>query len=115
MPRTYASEFPEFAASDIPSELLDATQWQDMSWHNETSPRFVSVATVMAYGVKCAVTIWVDQPLREDREDTSFPRFTVSLRTTDGDEAMQAPLNSEDWMVTHAQAVAILTANGGAR
>jgi hypothetical protein len=83
MPRTFVSEFPDFTAADIPAEFLDATQWVDMSWHNEGCPRFYSVATVTYEGEMARICVWVDKANPEDREDPSIPRFGVELVTVD--------------------------------
>ena len=97
MSRTYATEFPDFTSSDIPAELLDPSQWEDMSWHNETSPRFMSVATRDWAGVICRVSVWVEKPNRVDREDESYPRYSVSLRDASDDEAVIDSMDDEDW------------------
>ena len=81
MPRSYATEFPEFTPADIPAEFLDATQWEDMSWHNETCPRFVSRDTMTHNGMAAKVCVWVERINVADREDSSFPRFGVELVT----------------------------------
>ena len=84
MPRSYATEFPEFIAGvDIPVEFLDATQWVDMSWHNETCPRFYTVATLTHDGTPARVCVWIEKENPEDREDASHPRFGVELVTVD--------------------------------
>ena len=83
MPRTYATEFPDFTSADIPAELLDATQWVDMSWHNEACPRFYSVATLTYNGEPARVCVWVEKENPEDREEASYPRFGVELVTVD--------------------------------
>ena len=83
MPRTYATEFPDFTSADIPAALLDATQWVDMSWHNEACPRFYSVATLTYNGEPARVCVWVEKENPEDREEASYPRFGVELVTVD--------------------------------
>ncbi len=83
MPRTYLTEFPDFTAADIPAELLDASQWTDMSWHNETCPRFYSVHTLTYNGEQARVCVWVERVNPEEREDASHPRFGVELVTVD--------------------------------
>ena len=83
MSRSYATEFPDFTATDIPLEFLDETQWVDMSWHNEACPRFYSVDTLTYNGDQARVCVWVEKPNVEDREDPSFPRFGVELVTVD--------------------------------
>ena len=83
MSRSYATEFPDFTPADIPAELLDPTQWVDMSWHNETCPRFYSVATLTYNGEPARVCVWVEKTKAEDREDPSHPRFGVELVTID--------------------------------
>ena len=81
MPRSYATEFPDFTVADIPVEFLDASQWVDISWHNEASPRFISHDTLTRNGMTARVCIWVERVNVEDREDPSFPRFCVELVT----------------------------------
>ena len=83
MTRTYASEFPDFTSSDVPTEFLDASQWVDMSWHNEACPRFYSVATLTYNGEPARVCVWVEKPNVDEREEPSHPRFGVELVTVD--------------------------------
>jgi hypothetical protein len=95
MPRTYASEFPDFTAADIPAELLDATQWEDMSWHNEICPRFVTRDTVQSLGETCHICVWVERVNPADREDESLPRFSVCLVTSEDCDIPDAWANAE--------------------
>ncbi len=102
MSRSYASEFPDFAASDIPAELLDATQWADMSWHNESCPRFVSVLPIaLADGAQFFACVWVEKPNRGEREDESHHRYSLNLLPIiNGETQYDTPCewhNGEEW------------------
>jgi hypothetical protein len=102
MPRSYATEFPEFTATDIPAELLDATQWQDMSWHNESCPRFISVQRIVfGKGTEFYACVWVEKPNREDREEESHHRYSLMLLGYNNGEPTffegNEWLNSEEW------------------
>jgi hypothetical protein len=88
--RTFLTEFPDFSAADIPAELLDASRWSDVSWHNELCPRFVSVATYQSLGQTCRGCVWVDHQSPELREEDSLPRFSVTLVTADDCDVPEA-------------------------
>jgi hypothetical protein len=96
MPRSYATEFPDFTTSDIPTEFLDVSQWEDMSWHNETCPRFVSVATLTHNGESAKVCVWVEKPLAEERECPSNPRFGVELVTVEDSQSMTCGIDCDN-------------------
>ena len=96
MPRTYATEFPDFPLAEIPAELLDATQWEDMSWHNEASPRFISRDTMTHNGMVAKVCVWVERVNVDDREDSSFPRFGVELVTPEEMDSVSIGIDCEN-------------------
>ena len=95
MPRTYATEFPDFPITEIPVELLDLSQWEDMSWHNEAMPRFVSRDTLTHNGMVAKVCVWVERINVADREDSSFPRFGVELVTPEESESVSIGINCD--------------------
>ena len=96
MPRSFATEHPEFVLGvDIPSEFLDASQWEDMSWHNEACPRFISRDTVTHNGMTAKVCVWVERVNVGDREDTSFPRFGVELVTPEDMESVSIAIDCD--------------------
>ena len=84
---TFATEFPDFPATDWPG--LPNDSFCDCSWHNNAMPSMVSD--------KHGVTIWVnysDKSKREIGED--MPRFEVE-RQTDGIELGQLVIRTDDW------------------
>ena len=96
MSRSYATEHREFVLGvDIPVEFLDATQWVDMSWHNEGCPRFVSHDTLTHNGMTAKVCVWVERVNVGDREDTSFPRFGVELVTPEDMESVSTGIDCD--------------------
>jgi hypothetical protein len=113
MPRSYATEFPEFTAADIPAELLDATQWVDMSWHNETCPRFYSVATLTYKGEPARVCVWVEKANPAEREDATHPRFGVELVTVDDCEQFPTDTSADCDNIAQVMTVIAQFAAGG--
>lgn len=100
---SYASAFPDFPASAIPSDL-QSSAWEDVSWKNDTCPSFWSVAA-NANGVR--VCVWTDYPNPMDREDSTLPRFGVSYVDPDSmcyGEAVQA----DTWAAAQAAIIQLL-------
>lgn len=83
MTRSFATEHPEFVIGiDIPVEFTDATQWIDISWHNDGCPHFVAADVIAPY-VPYRISVWVERLDVGERECESLPRFGVEVVTAD--------------------------------
>lgn len=110
MPRSFATEHPEFIAGvDIPVEFLDATQWEDMSWHNDGCPHFVG-ADVIAPNVPYRISVWVERLDVGERECEYLPRFGVEVVTADDyEQYMGTPVINCETMADVMTAIAELS------
>ena len=72
----YAKEF-NAADYEVPS-FLQTAYWQDVSWHNDVSPRFENTELMLA--------VWVETTDPEKREYDDWKQYTVIkiIDTSDG-------------------------------
>jgi hypothetical protein len=76
----YAKEFNHLEYN-IPEFLLKDKNWEDVSWHNDTCPRFEDKEHRLA--------IWVDCAEPECREFDDWKQYTVVELVPDSDGEMQ--------------------------
>lgn len=85
--RTMTTEFPDFPLSDLPAMGGD---WRDISWHNDTCPRFVIPGGF--------ASVFVDYADPACREMSDAPRFSVLLMSEGGqDDQDVSALHSDEW------------------
>lgn len=83
---TYATAFPDFPASDIPSDIPPA--WSDSSWHNDACPSF----TVCGPEVTSArLVMWINYSDKSLSELPDAPRYMLA------DGANETLFESDDW------------------
>lgn len=78
---SYHTQFPDYPVDAMPA--IPPT-FEDVSWHNDMCPCFVSDAL--------GLELWIDYPDREQREHPTHARFEVSTRRYGG-----AYLQTDDW------------------
>lgn len=89
---SYATEFPDFPASDIPTDI--PPDFMDSSWHNDECPSFTSDAR--------GLTLWVNYPDLDPADHGS--RFSVVLSTeTYLNSAGYWSFDSDSWADTLAE------------
>jgi hypothetical protein len=76
---TYAIEFPDFPAADLPAIPAD---WSDQSWHNDACPCFHIGA----------LAVFIDYADPAMRDCEGAPRFSVQHI-----EACEELFSSDDW------------------
>jgi hypothetical protein len=84
-PRTYASEFPDYPASDLPPM---PTHWLDQSWRNDVSPFFVINPSAGVF------VDFVDPAMREYPDGARF----ILVRLAKGQHVDEPTLcESDNW------------------